>query len=462
MGRRTFIEENAFAILGLLLFLAVLLYPIHSLSFEGKAALAILILAFFLWLTETLPIGVTSWLVAILIVILGVEKDANRVWKNFGHSSVFFLLGSFILAQGLIKYDVHKIIANKIIKITGDSVNNLVFAIVLTSSFLSAFISDHIVAAMMLPLVIAIAESEGGAIEHPNFAKLLALAVAFGVACSGFATPSGAARNIIAMDYVHDVFGRQISYLEWSIIALPVAFFTAFITAITLPRLVKPEIERLNKTAKVIGEEISGNNMDFKTKGVVAIFALTIFLFISLGAKYELGTIAMLGASLMFIIGAIDWNDMRKVSWNTIFLYGAALALGNAVKDTNAGSWIVKHLLSFLTINSNSSLVAFTSVISFVNTQFMAGAPNVAVLAPIILGIAKELSLNPLLHALAIVIPGSFAYTTLFGTPSNAIVYASGYLRARDFAKYGLIQAIISMLVYIISGLTYWRWLGII
>lgn len=459
MGKKNFIKENILAISGVLLFFALLLYPL-SLSFEGKAALAILILAFFLWLSEALPIGVSSWIVAILIIILGVEKDANKVWKNFGHSSVFFLLGSFILAQGLIKYNVHKIVAEKIIRITGNSVEKLVFALVLTTSLLSAFISDHIVAAMMLPLIIAIAESQGGAIEHPKFAKLLALSIAFGVACSGFATPSGAARNVIAMDYLREIFGRQISYLEWSIIAFPVAFSISLITAIILPKMIKPEIENLNM--EKVKDEISVNNVNSRTKSVIAIFSLTIFLFIFLGTKYELGTIAMLGASLMFIIGAIDWNDMRKVSWNTIFLYGAALALGNAIKDTEAGKWIVKKLLSFLTIKSNFSLVAFTSLVSFINTQFMASSPNVAVIGPVILEIAKELNLNPVLHALAVVIPGSFAYTTLFGTPSNAIVYASGYLRARDFVKYGAIQAALSMLVYILFGLTYWRWLGII
>lgn len=461
------LRENLIAAAGIALFIFILLYPVPAgsgLGYEGKAALAVLVLVFSLWVTETLPIGATSWLVGILVIVLGIKKDPNEVWSNFGHSSVFFLMGSFIMSQGLIKYNIHKLIALRMISITGSSVSRVVFGLIITSGLLAAFVSDHLVAAMMLPLAVALVESlEGGAIEHPRLAKLLVISIAFSVNSAGYSTPSGAARNLIIMGYLKQMFGMEITYLEWMKIAFPIAFLILLATAVLLPKIIKSEIKDLSTATEKIKKELSLNGeLSLKGKAVLGIFLATIALFITAGSRFGLGTIAMLGAFLMIAIGAIAWNDVRKISWNSIFLYGAALTLGGALKDTNASSWLAGNFLSAFSINTLFALTLLATVISLLNTQIMADGPNAAIIGPIVLGIAAKLNLNPIAAGMAVVIPGSFAYMTIVGTPPNAIVYGSGYLEPRDFLKYGLVQTIIALAVWMLIITTYWRIIGLL
>jgi len=460
------LRENIIAAAGILLFILILLYPLPAgsgLGYDGKAALALLVLVFSLWVTETLPIGATAWLVGILVIVLGIKKDPNEVWSNFGHSSVFFLMGSFIMSQALIKYNIHKIIALKMISITGSSTSRVVFGMIITSGMLSMFISDHLVAAMMLPLAVALVESlEGGAIEHPRLAKLLVISIAFSVNSAGYSTPSGAARNLIIMGYLKQMFGIELSYLAWMKIAFPIAFLLILATAVLLPRIIKSETGDLSQATEKIKKELSTNAISLKGKIVLGIFLVTIALFIAAGSRYSLGTIAMLGAFLMIAAGAIEWNDVRKISWSSIFLYGAAITLGGALKDTKASSWLAGNFLSMFSISTLFTLVIAASIISLLNTQLMADGPNAAIVGPIVLGIAETLKLNPVPVGMAVVIPGSFAYMTLVGTPPNAIVYGSGYLEPRDFLKYGLVQTIIAAAVWLLVITTYWKVIGIL
>jgi len=460
-------RENIIAAIGIILSIAILIYPLPAgsgLGYEGKAALAVLVLVFSLWVTETLPIGATSWPVGILVIVLGIKKDPNEVWSNFGHSSVFFLMGSFIMSQALIKYNIHKIIALKMISITGSSTNRVVFGMIITSGLLSAFISDHLVAAMMLPLAVALVESlDGGAIEHPRLAKLLVISIASSVNSMGYSTPSGAARNLIIMGYFKQMFGIELSYLAWMKIAFPIAFLLILATAVLLPRIIKSETSDLSQATEKIKKELSENGaISLKGKIVLGIFLATIALFITAGSRYSLGTIAMLGAFLMIAIGAIEWNDVRKISWSSIFLYGAAITLGGALKDTKASSWLAGNFLSMFSISTLFALVIVASAISLLNTQLMADGPNAAIIGPIVLGIAETLKLNPVPVGMAVVIPGSFAYMTLVGTPPNAIVYGSGYLEPRDFLKYGFVQTVIAMLIWVLIITTYWRVIGLV
>lgn len=461
------LRENIIAAAGIALFIFILLYPVPAgseLGYEGKAALAVLVLVFSLWVTETLPIGATSWLVGILVIVLGIKKDPNEVWSNFGHSSVFFLMGSFIMSQGLIKYNIHKLIALRMISITGSSVNRVVFGLIITSGLLSAFVSDHLVAAMMLPLAVALVESlEGGAIEHPKLAKLLVISIAFSVNSAGYSTPSGAARNLIIIGYLKQMFGVEITYLGWMKIAFPIAFLILLATAVLLPKIIKSEIKDLSIATEKIKKELSENGkLSFTGKVVLAIFLATIALFITVGGKFSLGTVAMLGAFLMIAVGAIDWNDIRKISWNSIFLYGAALTLGGALKDTNASSWLAGNFLSMFSINNLFALTLLATIVSLLNTQIMSDGPNAAIVGPIILGIAAKLNFSPVAAGMAVVIPGSFAYMTLVGTPPNAIVYGSGYLAPRDFLKYGFAQTVMALGIWMLIIATYWKVIGIL
>ena len=82
-------------------------------------------------------------------------------------------------------------------------------------------------------------------------------------------------------------------------------------------------------------------------------------------------------------------------------------------------------------------------------TELMSNVALVAVLAPVVAGIAIGLEI-PMLHLLIpVTIASSCAFMLPMATPPNAIVFASGYIRVHQMARAGFILNIISIILLV-------------
>ena len=83
-------------------------------------------------------------------------------------------------------------------------------------------------------------------------------------------------------------------------------------------------------------------------------------------------------------------------------------------------------------------------------TELMSNVALVAVLAPVMAGIAIGLEI-PILHLLVpITIASSCAFMLPMATPPNAIVFASGYVKVSEMVRAGILINILSILLLIL------------
>ena len=156
----------------------------------------------------------------------------------------------------------------------------------------------------------------------------------------------------------------------------------------------------------------------------------------------------------------VKWQDVNSgVNWGVILLYAAAISLGVEMKQTGAAIWVAETFLSILEpigAASGFGLHAAISILTTLVTNTMSNGAAVAVLGPIVLKVAYVAGENPLIIGFITSISSAFAYLTVIGTPACTIVYASGYLKAKDFLKVGWKMVVLSTVLMLISATLYW------
>jgi sodium-dependent dicarboxylate transporter 2/3/5 len=452
---------------GLVIFILLLLMPRPSgLSTEGQRALALFIFIAYLWITETFPLPVTAFMAGVGLLVMGIytgSDRAERAFAPYAADAVFMVLGSLIMAQGLISSGGDKLIANYLIKYFASSTWKLMAGIILMCSAIATVVPGHSVAAFMLPVVYSTVNATDIK-DHKGETAAMIMAIATGCAVGALATPSGGARNAIAIGYLKNLpnWGGQITYLEWVRLALPLTLVLMPVTFVVLALVFKVR----NRTLTV--EPVySPEKRGLRPYLGLAILFATVIMFLTLSDTLSLGAVAMIGGILMFVFGLLRWDAARgELRWGVIFIYGAALTIGKAMEVDEVGTsqWLAGGLFGGLGAVTILTLIVVVVVIVASFTNLMSDAAATALFLPIVVPLAilvGEGSGNQAEYAfmvtMATALASGFAYITVFGTPPNTIVHASGLVTSKDFMRAGTVLWVASVLILLVFVNTYWK-----
>lgn len=431
---------------------------------DGKIIMGIVVMAVIFFVTDAIPFAAVALLIGIFQVFF-MGFNPNAVAKSFFSDSVFFIMGSLMIASAIIKQQLDKRIALAILDRTGARVEAVVMGIIVTTAILAAFIADHTVAAMFLPVGIALTVKSGENLRQ--LGKLMMFSIAYGCAVGGLGTPSGGARNVIMIEYWREMFGVNIGYGQWMLYSFPIVIVMIPITAFLLIRVFKPEVKDLSVGMESIKKEVAEQGkMTGREWLTIGIFGLILIMWVTMSTTYGLGIIAILGASLYVIFKLVKWEDYNKgVDWGVVLLYAGAISLGLAMKNTGAARWLAENFLGLLAplgVTSGIPLAAAAAILTGGISNTMSNGAAVAVLGPVTLNMAVLSGTSIMMIGFATAISSAFAYLTVVGTPPNAIVYASGYVKASDFLKAGGIMFIVSIAVLLVFAQVWWSLLGLV
>jgi sodium-dependent dicarboxylate transporter 2/3/5 len=449
---------------GLIMFAVLLIMPTPGgLTWEGQRTIALFALIVYLWVTETFPLPVTAFMAGLGLLVLGIYDGtdaATDAFAPYAADAVFMVLGSLIMAQGLVSSGAARLISAYLTRNFASSTWRLMAGIIVISATISAVIPGHSVAAFMLPVVYSTIMATDMKDNRGEMAAMI-IAIAMGCEVGSLATPSGGARNAIAIGFLQELpdFGGQITYMEWVVLALPITLILIPITFIILVTVFGVKNRPLSVSPTEMPE-----NQGYRPYLGLAILVATIIMFFTLSTILSLGAVAMIGGILMFVFGLLRWDAARgELRWGVIFIYGAALTLGKAMEVTEAAFWIADGILGGLGTVTIVTLVMVIIVIAALFTNLMSDAAAVALLLPIvvpmaiIIGDGGNESEYAFVITMATSIASGYAYITVFGTPPNTIVHASGLVTSRDFLKGGMALWIASVVIMLLIVNTYWK-----
>lgn len=457
-------------ILGPVLFLLILNLPeliAGKASANGVIAVAAWMVLW--WITEAVSISVTALLPLLLFPILKVMPIAD-VGANYGSPIIFLFFGGFVLALALEKVNLHKRIALNIIRLTGTSPNRVILGFMIATASLSMWISNTASTVVMLPIAMSVIallidDADGFTKSDRNFALSVMLGIAFSANAGGIATVIGTPPNSVLIGLLENEYNIEISFLRWMTIGLPFSIILLTICYLVLVKWMFPNKQlKFPASRDVIEAELKKlGPTSPKEKMVLVIFAVTVFLWIfrtlineifpSLGLTDTV--ISMLAAVALFAIPfnlkrgdfIIEWEDTEKLAWGILILFGGGLALANGMSV----SGIVDMVSNAIASSEISVLLtaALLIVLMLFMTELMSNVALVAVLAPVIAGIAIGLEIPILYLLIPVTIASSCAFMLPMATPPNAIVFASGHIKVHQMARVGIILNLISVVLLI-------------
>jgi len=419
--------------------------------------LIIVLVALVLIISESIPLPAVAILILIMEVILGVDT-ADGVASSFMSDAVFFIMGSLMLAVSIVYQGLDKRLALGVINITGNKTWRIVLGFVTISALLSSFIGEHTVAAMMLPVALALIRNAG--LETGKATRLstvLLFSIAYGCAIGSIGTPSGGGRNVIMIGYLSEFGMAELSYLTWMKFAYPMLLLEIPITAIVLWYTFTPSQKILDSAVRKLKVQVAKTgDLTINQFMAIGIFLLVFVGWVFLSPFIGLGIVALSGVFLYLSFGLIEWQEInRNTNWGVILLFGSAISLGIQMKETGAALWVAEGTLHYLEIIFQDVAVVrwFVSVvITGILTNLLSNAATVAVLGPIVL----DMGGNPLITGIMTSIASSFAYLTIVASPTCMIIHSTGLITSSDYLKAGWKLFIISVVLLLLISMFYW------
>ncbi|MCH2650654.1 MAG: DASS family sodium-coupled anion symporter [Candidatus Marinimicrobia bacterium] len=429
----------------------------EGLTPEGHRTLIIVLVALVLIISESIPLPAVAILILIMEVILGVDT-ADGVASSFMSDAVFFIMGSLMLAVSIVYQGLDKRLALGVINITGNKTWRIVLGFVTISALLSSFIGEHTVAAMMLPVALALIRNAGLETGKPTrLSTVLLFSIAYGCAIGSIGTPSGGGRNVIMIGYLSEFGMAELSYLTWMKFAYPMLLLEIPITAIVLWYTFTPSQKILDSAVRKLKVQVAKTgDLTINQFMAIGIFLLVFVGWVFLSPFIGLGIVALSGVFLYLSFGLIEWQEInRNTNWGVILLFGSAISLGIQMKETGAALWVAEGTLHYLEIIFQDAAVVrwFVSVvITGILTNLLSNAATVAVLGPIVL----DMGGNPLITGIMTSIASSFAYLTIVASPTCMIIHSTGLITSSDYLKAGWKLFIISVVLLLLISMFYW------
>ncbi len=449
----------AMLVITLLFFFAMGSTIPEGLSEAGYRSLLIFVLCLVLWVTQLLPLAITSLLGIALLPIFGVF-GAGEVFKFFGNPAVFFILGAFMLVAGVMQSGLSERLALMALKYAGNSAKRILMAMLLLPALMACIMPEHAVAALFLPIAWEIVRSLGLKKGH-IYAQAIFFALAWGAIIGGVATLLGGARGPLALALVDELTGKSFSFFQWTLAAFPLVIGVLMIAAWLLNRMTSRVNLDMQTVQEVFAErrlELGGFTLKAWLMSVLMLGTVVAWMFA--GHADALASIALVSVVLMFTFRLVRWSEIeRHVQWGVILMYGGAIAIGKALSDTGAATWLAHHLIPGDLLGL--ALIALLVLITLIFTETVSNAAAVAIVLPIAIPVGIAAQIDAEFMALTIGIIAGFAFMLPMGTPPNAMIFASGYVKSADMLKYGMVLSVSALLLFLIMVEFWWPMIGL-
>lgn len=463
-----------------IVFFAVYLSPHSILSDQAHALAALVAFVVILWLTEALPLYITGLLVPVLLILLGITS-AQKAFAPFADPIMFLFIGAFVLAKAIQLHGLDKRFAYSVLsmKLVNGNPSRIMFAYGAVCCIISMWISNTATTAMMFPVGLAIISmlySKEGNRLREEYAAGMMLMCAFSASVGGLATPVGTPTNLIGIGFIERQLGRHIAFFEWVSFALPVVivlYLFLFLYLNYFCGVRKKQIEGLHEL--LLREKSKLGAITLAERNTLIAFGFTVLLWImpgvfalTIGESHPLtisyaahvpeSVSALIGAVLLFFLPANRKGDGKvnpvlsitqavQIDWGVLALYGGGITLGQMVFETKLAESIGSQLVDMIP-TGGIGLIAITSALATVTSELTSNVSSANMIVPLVIVLAKQSGFRA---AVAATMASSLGFMLPISTPTNAIVYSSGYVPLGKMIRYGLMLDVVGFIIIVMG-----------
>ncbi len=438
---------------------------------KAPAVAAMIVFMAFLWVTELIPLAVTSLIPIVFLPAIGVG-DLSEITSYYARPIIYLFLGGFILAIGIQKTGLHKRIALFLLHKIGDKPHQLVLGFMLASAMLSMWISNTAAVMVMMPVGLSVLDTAkrnglaGKSLKNLGLGIMLGLAYAADI--GGMSTVIGTPPNLVFLEMYAELFPNlpPVGFVTWMIMVMPVSVLFLFSGWLVLTKFVfKLPNTRLMGGHKVITQEynkLGKMSSDEKRAGLIFLLAIVLWLTgsdIQIGESFRISgwrtllnlpefkdaSVAIFAAILLFIIPSTEknkrtiliWEDTLKVPWGILLLFGGGLALAGGFQLSGLGQLVGEGFSQWQVQSTTVAVFSVSFVLTFL-TEITSNTAITNLILPILAEASKALQIDPRLLMIPATLSASCAFMMPVASPTQAIVFGSGYVSIKDMIKGGL------------------------
>ncbi|MEM3458636.1 MAG: DASS family sodium-coupled anion symporter [Candidatus Bathyarchaeia archaeon] len=437
-------------------------FAASGLSTGMQLAFVVFVMAASLWITTAIPLAATSLLIAVSQPLLGIQSFEAAL-RPFFDPIVVLLLGGFLLALAIEKHDLDEVFAQRIVARFSVDLKMVTLGLMVSTAFLSMWISNTASTAIMMTLALRLTADVKD--ERGNASKIMVLGIAYSATVGGLATLIGTPSNALAAAMLRKTVGYNLSFFEWFLYGLPLTAILVIVIWLLLFKIFPTDVKELPKV------ETQSKKLTKQQKITFALFMFAVVLWVTgqlpeplveltgwSGHGLSSGIVAAVVAVALFLTGLLDENDLPKVSWNTLLLFGGGLSLGSALEVSGLTGWIGQGI----TQATGGGGISAIFLLAFSALGFSIVASNTAsssVFIPIAISVGLASGMSPVVLAVLVAICSSLDFMLPVGTPPNAIAYSTGRVKMQEMVKAGVLLDILSALITIFLALFLWSFL---
>ncbi|EON73795.1 DASS family sodium-coupled anion symporter [Lysinibacillus sphaericus] len=458
-----------------------------DLPVAGQRALAILAFAVILWVTEAVSYPVSSAMIIALVTVmlglapsmedptidLGTSNALKMALSGFSNSAVALVAAALFLAAAMQITNLHKRLALWILSLVGTKTKAIVFGAILVSIVLAFFVPSATArAGAVVPILLGMVAAFGLP-RDSRLAALLVITSVQAVSIWNIGIKTAAAQNMVALNFIKEQFGVDISWGAWLLYAAPFSIIMSVALFFIMITLIKPETSNIAGGKDVIKKQLADLGPLKAPEIRLIITSIVLLFFWATEDKlhpFDTTTVTIIAIAILLMpkIGVYTWKEVEPhIPWGTIIVFAVGIMLGTVLLNTKGATWLSDTVFGSLGLDSMPILATIAIVTLFnilIHLGFASATSLASALIPVFIVLASTLTANVdqvgfvLVQQFVI----SFGFLLPISAPQNMLAYGTGAFTTKDFLKSGIPLTIIGYLLVLLFTATYWKWIGLL
>ena len=407
-------------------------------DYEVRCSLGLLLWMSWWWITRPVHLAVTGFLPLVVVSVFDFVP-VTQILPSYATELIILLLSANILTTAWTRWGLDRRIALASLIGIGTNTTRQILAWFAIGMILSAFLPNTIVAATMIPIVVAMLRFIG--IEDlwdSNLGTALVIAVAWGTSAGGATTPLGGAPNLLTIEFIQEtVTGQEFAFTTWFTRLLPLSLAVMIVTFIYVRFAFKPEITEIKGAReyfvgefRALGAMSKQEKWSFALFLIAALLAFTRPLYADIVPGFRPAYAFLTFAICCFLIRPAGENLMTweyaqgKMMWGLFYLFAGGTALGKILSETGTATYIADILIPYASEGGVVAVIVFATL-TIVMTQITSNTAAIAVTVPITISTFQSLDINPLPFVYIVAAVGNCGF--MLPTSAGGPAVAAGY-----------------------------------
>lgn len=419
---------------------------------------------------------VTDPLPASALVLMGLTAmvangtPMREALGGFASPSVWLVIIAMLIAKVMLDCGLARRIALLFVRAVGKTSLGVAYALQMTDVTLASGVPSITArsAGMVLPVGRSIAElfdsHPGPSAKRLGTFLVAAMYQGSAVACAMFLT--GQASNLLGADLALKLAKVEVTWSSWFVAAIVPGLLSCAVVPWIAYRVLKPEITSTPEAPlfaagelKKMGPLTRDEWITLLVFGGVGLMWIT-----SAWHRLDVTFVALVGIGVLLSTGTLTWQAAsgERAAWDVFVWYGGMLRMSELLNETGSTRVLAENVAGlFVGIPWAFVFVGVLVIYFYAHYFFASITAHLLAMFPPFVAVMIGIGVPPPLAVYSLLCTANLtAGLTHYGTTTGPILFGTGYVTRAEWWRVGFFVSVANVLIWLVAGGAWWKWLG--